>query len=114
MITVGFFLMPTLSVACEMKSNKSCCNKEMSSKDSKKDCCKKNKDSKNTNHDGSCDGKCGHTNCITSTVHFNFAFFDIKFKNNNFELAENEQNFIHSDAIVSSGFSSLWLIPKIG
>lgn len=114
MIAVGFFLIPAISMACEMKSGKSCCNKEMSSKENSKDCCKKSKESKDKNHDGSCNGKCGHNNCIPSTVQLNLAFFEIKFKNNNFDFSEKEQNFIHSEANLSSGYSSLWLIPKIG
>ena len=114
LITVGFFLMPALSMACEMKSEKSCCNKEMSSKENSKDCCKKSKESKDKKHDGSCNGQCGHNNCITSTVHFNLAFFEIKFKNNILDFSKKEQNYIHSEANISSGYSSLWLIPKIG
>lgn len=113
-MTLGFFLMPALSMACEMKSEKSCCNKEMSSKDTTKDCCKKSKESKSKNHEGSCNGKCGHNNCTTSSVQFNLAFFDVNFKNNNFYFSEKEQNFIHSEVNLSSGYSSLWLIPKIG
>jgi hypothetical protein len=112
-ITIGFFLMPSLSMACNMKSQKSCCNKEMSSKDNAKDCCKKQQDSKDK-HDGSCNGKCGHNNCTTSSVQFNLSFFEIKFKNNNFYFSEKEQNYIHSQVNLSSGFSSIWLIPKIG
>lgn len=113
-VTLGFFLIPSVTFACEMKSNKSCCNKEMSSKDNSKDCCKKNKDSKSKNHDGNCNGKCGHNNCTTSSVHFNLAFFEIKIKNTNFDFSEIEQNYIHSETTISSGFTSLWLIPKIG
>lgn len=114
MITLGFFLMPALSMACEMKSEKSCCNKEMSSKDNSNDCCKKTKDSKKNDHDNGCNGKCGHNNCTTSSMQFNLAFFDVKFNNNNFDFSKKEQNYIHSEDNLSSGFSSLWLIPKIG
>ncbi|TDD97077.1 hypothetical protein [Flavobacterium cellulosilyticum] len=111
-VTLGFFLMPAITMACEMKSEKSCCNKEMSSKDNSKDCCKKSKDS-TKNHDGNCNGKCGHNNCTTSSVPFNLAFYELKIKNNNFDFSENKQNYFHSEASISSGFSSLWLIPKI-
>lgn len=112
--TLGFLLMPALSLACETGSGKSCCNKEMSSsKADKMDCCKKVNDSKNKNHDGACNGKCGHSNCTTSSVQFSLAFFEIKFKNNNFSFSEKKQNFIHSETNLSSGFSSIWLIPKI-
>jgi hypothetical protein len=114
MVVMGFFLTPALTYACGMKSEKSCCNKEISSKGDKKDCCKKDNDSKDKSHDGGCNGKCGHSNCTTSSVQFSLAFFEIKFKNNNFDFSEKEQNYIHSETNLSSGFFSIWLIPKIG
>ncbi|HSN49252.1 MAG TPA: hypothetical protein VLR29_10870 [Flavobacterium sp.] len=114
MVVMGFFLTPTLTYACGMKSEKSCCSKEISSKGDKKDCCKKDDDSKNKSHDGGCNGKCGHSNCTTSSIQFGLAFFEIKFKNNNVVFSEKEQNYIHSETNISSGFHSIWLIPKIG
>ncbi len=114
LITIGFFLMPALATACEMKSEKPCCKKEISSKSDKKECCKKTSDSKDKSHDGGCNGKCGHSNCVTPSVQFSAAFFEIKFKNNNFDFSEKEQNYIHSEINLSSGFYSIWLIPKIG
>lgn len=113
-VTLGFFLIPAVSMACDMKSEKSCCKKEISSKDNSKDCCKKSKDSKKNEQDNGCNGKCGHNNCTTSSMQFNLAFFDIKFNNNNFDFSKKVQNYIHSEDNLSSGFSSLWLIPKIG
>lgn len=113
MIVLGLFLTPSLSYACEMKSEKSCCNKELSSKGDKKNCCKKDNDSKNKTHDGGCNGKCGHSNCTTSTVQFSLAFFEIKFKNDNFAFSEKKQNYILSESNISAGFYSIWLIPKI-
>ena len=44
-LTLGFFLLPTLSYACGTKSEKACCKNETSSKKEKKDCCN-NKHSK--------------------------------------------------------------------
>ena len=114
MIVMGFFLTPDSAYACGIKSEKSCCKKEISSKGEKKDCCKKDNHSKNKSHQGSCNGKCGHSNCTTSSVQFSLAFFEIKFKNNNFDFSENEQNYIHLETNISSGFYSIWLIPKIG
>lgn len=113
-VTLGFFLMPAVAQACEMKSEKKCCNKEMSSKDNSKGCCQKNKDSNKNNHQGSCNGKCGHSNCTPSSLQFNLAFFDVKIKNSNCYFSEKKQNYIHSATTISSGFYSLWLIPKIG
>lgn len=114
MVVMGFFLTPGSVYACEMKSEKSCCSKEASSKGDKKDCCKKDNDSKNKSQDSGCNGKCGHVNCTTSSVQFSLAFFEIKFRNNNFVFSKKEQNYIHSETNLSSGFFSIWLIPKIG
>ena len=114
MVMFGLFLAPALTYACEMKSEKSCCNKEILSKGDKKDCCKKNNDSKNKSYDRACKGKCGHSNCTTSSVQFSLAFFEIKFKNNNFDFSEKAQNYFNSETNLSSGFHSIWLIPKIG
>lgn len=115
--TIGFFLIPMSTYSCEMKSKKACCNKEMSSSNTeKRDCCKNSNHSENKDkdHDGGCNGKCGHSNCTTSTVQFSLAFFEIKFKNNNYDFSEKEQNYFNSETNLSSGFHSIWLIPKIG
>lgn len=114
--TIGFFLIPSLSYSCEMKSKKSCCNKETSSPTNEKmDCCKKSNpsESKDKDHDGGCNGKCGHSNCVTTSTQFSVTFFEIKFNNNNFDFSEKEQNYFNSETNLSSGFHSLWLIPKI-
>lgn len=114
-VMIGFFLIPVLSSACGMKSKESCCNKEMSSSSNKMDCCKNSNHSKSKDkeHDGGCDGKCGHSNCITSSIQFSFAFFEIHFNNNNFAFSEKKQNYFNSETNISAGFYSLWLIPKI-
>ena len=113
-VTIGFFLMPALTYACEMKSGKSCCNTEAStSNKEKKECCKIANHSKNKDHDGGCNGKCGHSNCTTSSIHLSLAVFEIKFKNNNFVFSEKKQNYFNSETNLSSGFYSIWLIPKI-
>jgi len=110
---IGFFLMPTLTYGCEMKSGKPCCNKETSVNKEKKECCKTANQTKNKEHKGGCNGKCGHSNCTTSSVQFSIAFFEIKFKNHNFNFSEQEQNYFNSETNLSSGFHSIWLIPKI-
>lgn len=115
-VTIGFFLIPSSTYSCEMKTKKSCCNKEMSSSANKKmDCCKNSNHSKSKDkdHEGGCNGKCGHSNCTTSSIHFSVAFFEIKFKNNSFDFSEKKQNYFNSETNLSSGFHSIWLIPKI-
>ncbi len=113
---IGFFLIPSLSYSCEIKSKKSCCNKEMSSSNNEKmECCKNSNHAKEKgkDHDSSCNGKCGHSNCTTSSIQFCVAFFEIKFNHNNFSFSEKKSNYFNSETNISSGFSSIWLIPKI-
>ena len=110
-LTLGFFLSPTTSFACGTKTQKSCCKEETSSKTEKKDCCN-NENPKDK--DNSCDGKCGHSNCTTSSVNFSIiAFYEIQFKNNNFDFSSEKPKFYDSKTFISSGFTSVWLLPKI-
>ena len=110
-LTLGVFLSPTLSYACGTKTEKSCCKNETSSKTEKNDCCN-GKHSKNK--DNSCGGKCGHSNCTTSSVTFSIiSFNEIKFKNNSFDFSTEKPKFYHSKTFISSGFTSVWLPPKI-
>ena len=112
----GFFWSPTSSYACETKTQKWCCQKEITSKSEKKDCCNTTKNSKNSkNKDTSCGGKCGHSNC-TSTSSTNCSLissFEINFNNNSFDYSK-KSKFYNSKTNISSGFYSIWLIPKIG
>jgi hypothetical protein len=109
---LGFFLMPSSTYACETKTEKPCCKKEISSKTEKKDCCEKNKQS-NDNQKG-CSGKCGHSNCTTSTVNFSLiSSSEIEFKSPYFVFNTEKQKFYHNETDISSGFCSVWSPPKI-
>lgn len=110
---LGFFLLPTMSYACGIKSEKACCKNEVPSKTQKKSCCK---DTHSDNDKKSCDGKCGHSNCTsTASTSSSFAVLnDYSFAANSFDFSTDKQNFQDSKTFISSGFSSLWLIPKIG
>ena len=112
-LTFGFFMLPTLSYACGTKTEKSCCKKEKTEKSEKKDCCK-GKHSKDK--DNSCGGKCGHSNCTSSSsVNFSIiSFYEINFNNNSFDFSSEKSKFYNSKTNISSGFYSIWLIPKIG
>ncbi|MBC7845278.1 MAG: hypothetical protein H7Y10_02155 [Flavobacterium sp.] len=112
LVILGFFLMPTATFACGSHSGKNSCSKETSADMEKMDCCKKDPHSKNNSNKG-CNGKCGHSNCVTTSNQYNVAYFDIKFTNNDFVLFEKKQNYFNSETNLSSGFYSLWLIPKI-
>lgn len=112
-ILLGFFLIPSNVKACGIKSDKSCYKTETFSKSEKNDCCK-SKHSKNK--DNSCGGKCGHSNCTSSTS-INFSLlsdYDFAFKNNSFDFSTLKLQFYQSETFISSGFYSIWLIPKIG
>lgn len=112
MLTLGLFLMPTLSYACGSNTEKSCCTKEKTYKAEKKDCCS---GSNSKDKDNSCGGKCGHPNCTNSTS-INFSListFEIDFTIFNFNFSSEKQKFYNSKTFISSGFSSVWLIPKI-
>jgi hypothetical protein len=107
---LGLFL-PSAAYACGSASQKSCCEKKTSSKEQKKDCCK-NKQSQEKNN--SCGGKCGHSNCTSSTASFNLiSINEINFKNNNLDFSPEKSKFFHSETFISSGFSTVWLPPKI-
>ncbi len=107
---LGFFL-PTSTYACGTKTEKSCCKGETSSKIEKKDCCNE-KHSKDKNN--GCGGKCGHSNCTTSSVTFSvISQNEIQFKINNFDFSFEKPEFYHSETLISSGFTSVWLPPKI-
>lgn len=112
LVIFGFLLMPTVSFACGSHSEKNSCSKKGSANTEKMDCCKNDNHLKNKKGEG-CNGKCGHSNCVTTSTQFSVAFFEIKFNNNNFAFSEKKSNYFNSEANLSSGFSSLWLIPKI-
>ncbi|MDD5151186.1 MAG: hypothetical protein PHC28_12050 [Flavobacterium sp.] len=114
-VVLGIFLIPTSTFACgtnSEKTEKCCCAKE-NSKENNKDCCKKHKQNKEKN-EKSCDGKCKNSNCTTTSVHYSVVFFGgINFKSN-FVYSVKKQKFHNLKTNLSSGFSSIWLIPKIG
>ena len=112
-VLFGFLLMPSNSFACGNSSNKHSCKKEVSSKTDKEDCCKGDSHSKGKNSDG-CAGKCGHSKCGCPATSNGFTIvYEIKFKNNTFDFSSEKQKNSHSETFISSGFYSIWLIPKI-
>jgi hypothetical protein len=111
LVIFGFLLMPTVTFACGSHSEKNSCNKN-SANTEKMDCCKNDNHSKNKNNEG-CNGKCGHSNCVTTSTQFSVVFFEIQFNNSNFAFSDKKSNYFNSEDNLSSGFSSLWLIPKI-
>ena len=110
-LMLGFFFAPVRSYGCGTDSENSCCKKQNSSKIEKKQCCN---GSHSKDKEKGCGGKCGHSNCTTSSVTFSIIFFnEIQFKNNNVNCYIEKSKFFHSETYISSGFTSVWLPPKI-
>ncbi len=110
-LTIGFFLLPNLNYACGTKNEKVCCKKEISSKKLEKDCCKNNQ-SKDKNK--SCEGKCGHANCTTSSTNMSIILLnEVQFNKYIFNFSTEKVKFQNFKTFISSGFTSIWLIPKI-
>ncbi|QIH40177.1 hypothetical protein G7A72_15770 [Flavobacterium sp. Sr18] len=113
-VVLGFLLMPTVTFACENNSEKQSCKKEISSKTDKKDCCEGDSHSKNRNNKG-CGGKCSHSKCgCASSCNSFVSINELKFNKDIFNFFSEKQNFYNYETSISSGFNSLWLIPKIG
>ena len=116
-MTIGFLLITNLGIACEnnydkILNKKENSTKEMNSDSCTKDCCKKTSNSKNKKH--SCDGKCSHTNCTTSSLQLSIP------TSNDFDLQNSIFNFLiekpiayYKEVNISDGFTSIWLPPKI-
>lgn len=112
LVILGFFFTSNESNACGMKSTEmSCCKTESTSNKETKDCCKNKKEKENNKP---CGGKCGHSNCTTSSPSFTFIVTnEVKFTLNAIEFSSEKQKFYHNETTTSNGFFSLWLIPKI-
>jgi hypothetical protein len=110
-LTLSLFLLPSLTYACGTLLEKKCCKKEMSAKSKPHKCSEKSHAADNNN---GCDGKCGHSNCTTTSININFAMFnEFDLAYNIFDFTSEKQNFSTTTTFISAGYSSLWLIPKI-
>lgn len=112
-ITLGILLMPSDGFACgrnKIKTEKNCCKKENASKTEKKSCCAKSDNCKKE-----CRGKCGHFACTAVSI-LQFSIINtcnIDFKNSNFSHSTTKLKFHQWKTSLSSGFYSIWIIPKI-
>jgi hypothetical protein len=112
-VLFGFLLMPSNSFACENNSAKHSSSKETSSKMEKDDCCKNDSHSKTKNHEG-CGGKCNHSRCgCASSCNSSVSMNELNFNRNIFNFSSEKEKFYDYETSISSGFNSLWLIPKI-
>ncbi|PWA10115.1 hypothetical protein [Flavobacterium laiguense] len=111
----GFLMIPSAVFACGNKhSNKVFCKKEVSSKQDAKDCCDSHNNQNGKRHDG-CGGKCGHSNCNIPSVQIAvIAPFVAEINTKALFFYTKKGGFDDLKTTISSGFQSLWLIPKIG
>jgi hypothetical protein len=113
-VLLGVFLMPASAFACGDHSGKNSCSKEMSSKTGMKDCCSKDSNSKSKKHNG-CNGKCGHAMCSVPPLYIGIVYsIPLENDDNVFNFSTKKQKFYQSVSFTSAGYSSIWLIPKIG
>jgi hypothetical protein len=115
MVVFGFLMMPDAAFACKKKySDTTSCEIEVSSKNKNTDCCKTASNTKGKHHNG-CGGKCGHTNCNIPAVQIAFfAPFVSEINNKLTFFYTKKVKYFNLESSISSGFQSVWLIPKIG
>ncbi|CAC9973247.1 hypothetical protein [Flavobacterium panici] len=111
-LLLGFFIMPSNTFACVSKSKTGHSTTQMSSTNSKKDCCAAGHMGKK-NH--CCDNNCKDSKCICAPSAGVFLVFnETSLKTRNYFFGTKNQKFNHPESSISSGYSSLFLKPKIG
>ena len=131
LVFLGFLLMPTTSFACGDSNKDSCCAKETSvttkeeksccakeqktTPKTKKSCCETSKDTNNKDSKG-CKGKCGGSKCTCTPASYSFSVIltPVDFLNVTSFYSHKKVAFLYQSPSISDGFSTLWLIPKIG
>lgn len=112
LVTLGLFLIPSITYACGSKADKKCCKKEASAKSEKKECCNKSSDS---DDDEGCAGKCGNASCSCPTmVNVSLPVLPTTYLDNYTAIIALEKKAFHyAEVHVSSAFDRLRLPPKI-
>lgn len=110
----GFLLTPTDTYACGAKSEKTenTCSKQSDTEKENKDCCNTGTEHCDK-HGKHCEGKCGNPDCHCPTICTNFtvsAFAQFLMT----KVILSKLKFFYQEAFYSSGFTSIWLPPKIG
>lgn len=107
-LTLGFFLIPSINHACNSGHTKEIVTKDKST--CAKRCCEK--DSKKEKHN--CTGKCCNSGCHTSTLQFSILTSnDFDLQNDLFNFSLKNAVSYYNGATISDGFTSIWLRPKI-
>ena len=112
-LLIGVLLMPNSVLACGNNVEKTSCSKEMSSHKDMKDCCEKENSSKK-DHSG-CAGKCGNAMCSVSSIQLGVvSTLPVNLVADLFNFSTEKQKFYHTISLTSEGYTSIWLLPKIG
>lgn len=115
LVLLGLFLMPSKAVACGNHSGISSCGMEMPAKSKIKDCCNKESHSKSKKEKG-CTGKCGQGICsgnssYTTAINASNTF---EIQKAVFNFNTEKQTMDLAIPLLSDGYATIWLIPKIG
>ncbi|MBF4507671.1 hypothetical protein IRZ83_13425 [Flavobacterium sp. JLP] len=114
LLMLGFFLTPGYAFACGNTPKKNHATTEITLNKDKKNCCDANGHCEKEKHH-SCDGNCKHSKCIcTASSAIFLVFAQSVLKINDFDFSDKNQKFNTPETFISSGFSSLFLKPKIG
>lgn len=107
-------MVPNTVFACgDTYSKKAACKKETASKQETKDCCGSH-NNENGKRRQDCGGKCGHSNCNIPSVQIAVIVpFTAEINTKALFFHTKKGGFDDLETTISSGFQSLWLIPKI-
>lgn len=116
LLTLGLFLLPSSSYACGNNTAKSSCEKKVTSKEkentSNQNCC--NSDDSTHKDQHGCNGKCDHSSCTTSALHFSLlSANELEFHNNAFNFSVENPIPYYKNLRISDGYTSIWYPPKI-
>jgi len=110
---LGIFFIPSNTFACSKDKHAHTPAVEIAKNNKQETACCENGHDK----DKQCDGTCGHSKCsCSSTCTVTSVPVYLQFKMNtafNFSFLE-KVNFYYTTPTLLEGYSSLWLIPKIG
>jgi hypothetical protein len=115
LIYLGFIQIPIDTYACGKKSVKTELNKKGADKSNTHslDCCEKEGKKQCEQQGKECNGNCGNPACHCPTNSINFL---VTFNNSIFHYLPllSKSNFYFQENHYSTGYFSIWLLPKIG
>lgn len=107
------YLSQNSAFAC---SGKNSCKKEMSKTQEKgKDCCGDSCDNHGKGNHKGCSGKCGHSSCVNPIVYTALnSTLAFSIHPNRMVFSNEKTSFYYTQSQLSTGYYTIWLIPKIG